>query len=44
MYRHHSKKFLNTKIEYASGAKLKTWEDGDKLINYLNELAKNYKN
>lgn len=29
--------------KYASGAKLKTWEDGDKLINSLDELAKDYK-
>ena len=29
--------------KYASGAKLKTWEDGDKLINTLDDLAKNYK-
>lgn len=30
--------------KYASGAKLKTWEDADKLVNALDELAKNYKN
>ena len=29
--------------KYASGAKLKTWEDADKLVNSLDELAKNYK-
>lgn len=29
--------------KYASGAKLKTWEDGDKLIKALDELASNYK-
>ena len=29
--------------KYASGAKLKTWEDGDKLINTLDELARDYK-
>ena len=29
--------------KYASGVKLKTWEDGDKLINALDELAGNYK-
>ena len=29
--------------KYASGAKLKTWEDGDKLINALDELVSNYK-
>ena len=29
--------------KYASGAKLKTWEDADKLVNALDELAKNYK-
>lgn len=29
--------------KFASGAKLKTWEDGDKLINSLDELAANYK-
>lgn len=29
--------------KYASGAKLKTWEDGDKLIKALDELASKYK-
>lgn len=29
--------------KYASGAKLKTWEEADKLINALDELAKEYK-
>lgn len=29
--------------KYASGAKLKTWEDSDKLLNALNELACEYK-
>ena len=28
---------------YASGVKLKTWEDSDKLINELDELVKNYR-
>lgn len=30
--------------KYASGVKLKTWDDSDKLINELDELVKNYKN
>ena len=30
--------------KYASGVKLKTWDDSDKLINELGELVKNYKN
>ena len=30
--------------KYASGVKLKTWDDSDKLINELYELVKNYKN
>ena len=30
--------------KYASGVKLKTWDDSDKLINELDELIKNYKN
>jgi len=30
--------------KYASGVKLKTWEDGDKLISSLDELAKDYRN
>ena len=29
--------------KYASGVKLKTWEDSDKLINELDELVKNYR-
>ena len=29
--------------KYASGVKLKTWDDSDKLINELDELVKNYK-
>ena len=29
--------------KYASGVKLKTWEDSDKLINDLDELVKNYR-
>ena len=29
--------------KYASGVKLKTWDDSDKLINKLDELVKNYK-
>ena len=29
--------------KFASGAKLKTWDDGDKLIKALDELAANYK-
>ena len=29
--------------KYASGVKLKNWEDADKLINELDELVKNYK-
>lgn len=29
--------------KYASGVKLKSWEDADKLINELDELVKNYK-
>lgn len=29
--------------KYASGAKLKSWEDGDKLINVLDDLASEYK-
>ena len=29
--------------KYASGVKLKTWDDSDKLINEHNELVKNYK-
>jgi len=29
--------------KYASGAKLKTWDDGDKLIKALDELAREYK-
>ena len=30
--------------KYASGVKLKNWDDSDKLINELDELVKNYKN
>lgn len=30
--------------KYASGVKLKAWDDSDKLINELDELVKNYKN
>lgn len=30
--------------KYASGVKLKTWDDSDKLINELDELVKNYRN
>ena len=30
--------------KYASGAKLKTWEEADKLISSLDELAQTYKN
>ena len=30
--------------KYASGVKLKTWDDSDKLINEFDELVKNYKN
>lgn len=30
--------------KYASGVKLKTWDDSDKLINELDELVKNHKN
>ena len=30
--------------KYASGVKLKTWDDSDKLINEIDELVKNYKN
>lgn len=30
--------------KYASGVKLKTWDDSDKLINELDKLVKNYKN
>ena len=30
--------------KYASGVKLKTWDDSDKLINELDELVKYYKN
>lgn len=30
--------------KYASGVKLKTWDDSNKLINELDELVKNYKN
>lgn len=30
--------------KYASGVKLKTWDDSDKLINELDELVMNYKN
>ena len=30
--------------KYASGVKLKTWDDSDKLINALDELVTNYKN
>lgn len=30
--------------KYASGVKLKTWDDSDKLINELDELVNNYKN
>lgn len=30
--------------KYASGVKLKSWDDSDKLINELDELVKNYKN
>ena len=30
--------------KYASGVKLKTWDDSDKLINELDELVENYKN
>ena len=29
--------------KYASGVKLKTWDDSDKLINELDNLVKNYK-
>ena len=29
--------------KYASGVKLKTWDDADKLVNALDELAKEYK-
>ena len=29
--------------KYASGVKLKTWEDADKLVKSLDELTKNFK-